>query len=653
MSPTDFKIISLRFALIACFFMPAIVAHSQNGSGFSPGEAEYLWPTNASQYMSSTFGETRSAHFHSALDLKTWGQKGYEVYATRDGILHRIGIGPTGYGKVVYLKHNDGSYSVYAHLLRFEDEIQQMADSIRFGDYSFELDQWLGHLQIPVKQGQVIGLTGASGIGPPHLHFELRTPEHHPFNPLLTNLEVKDSVPPQFSNLSIEPLSIDSNIEGGNRIYTKRVRRSNGNYSFGTVNVAGPIGLGIDVFDQADGVYNAYAVYELKMFVNGELHFHSKIDRFSYEETGQMLVDRVYPILKHTRAGYQRLYIANGNTLPFYANLGKSGKLNLKPGLHEVRIVASDYFGNTSEATLQLNVREPNIQKVELVNAEKKQAELNPGSWQWFGKWVNVPREEFSNITVAPLGKSPDRATNSFKEYGNESISINLDSARDIFFGSGSREHFIARQIVPQSSSVVPSTTDGSFALFEPHTFYDTLSVGIVKRVSSPDSVRIHIFPDTHPTRKSFRLAVEIDSTQLALPHLGLYSYNERKKKLSYLSSYTRQNYLWAEPDEPGLFYLLQDTTAPAIRQPKLVRRTDGQWLAYATVTDDRSGIDHQKAEFYINGIRGIAEFEPEDNRLVYYHPDFTPSSQNNLRVVVYDKEGHRTEKHFYLTYGN
>ncbi len=86
---------------------------------FDPQKAHYLWPTEASPYLTSTFAETRSAHFHAALDIKTWGQRGYEVYATRDGVVDRIAIGPRGYGKVVYLKHNDGSYSVYAHLLSF------------------------------------------------------------------------------------------------------------------------------------------------------------------------------------------------------------------------------------------------------------------------------------------------------------------------------------------------------------------------------------------------------------------------------------------------------------------------------------------------------------------------------------------------------
>ena len=141
--------------LLLCCLLPASVLAQGNGT-FSPENATYIWPTNAGEFMSSTFGETRSAHFHSALDLKTWGRKGYKVYATRDGILHRIAIGPTGYGKVIYLKHDDGSYSIYAHLMRFEEKIQQIADSIRFQDYSFEIDRNLESMNYRIKQGLVL-----------------------------------------------------------------------------------------------------------------------------------------------------------------------------------------------------------------------------------------------------------------------------------------------------------------------------------------------------------------------------------------------------------------------------------------------------------------------------------------------------------------
>ena len=317
--------------LIGCLVLP-ITAYSQSANGFHPGKASYLWPTNASNYLSSTFAETRSRHFHAALDMKTWGRRGYKVFATRDGVLHRIAIGPDGYGKVVYLRHDDGSYSLYAHLLRFEESIQQIADSVRMEDHSFELDKTLDNLGIRINRGDVIGLSGATGIGPPHLHFELRTPTGKPFNPLLTNLKAKDTVPPRFSSLSIEPLSVFSKIENRHQLYTSRAQKRGDDYTFNIINVEGPVGLGVDVYDQADDVYNAYAVYDLKMYVNNRLFFHSRVDSFAYNETDQMFLDRVYPILKKTRAGFQRLYITDGNTLPFYRETGQSGKLDLPAG---------------------------------------------------------------------------------------------------------------------------------------------------------------------------------------------------------------------------------------------------------------------------------------------------------------------------------
>jgi hypothetical protein len=51
---------------------------------------KYLWPTNASEYMSSSFCEFREGHYHSAIDIKTWNTEGYPCYAIEDGYIKRI-----------------------------------------------------------------------------------------------------------------------------------------------------------------------------------------------------------------------------------------------------------------------------------------------------------------------------------------------------------------------------------------------------------------------------------------------------------------------------------------------------------------------------------------------------------------------------------
>lgn len=633
-------------ALFVCILTTPLSIFGQNGGHFEPAGASYLWPTNASNYISSTFAETRSRHFHAALDLKTWGRNGYNVYATRDGILHRIAIGPTGYGKVVYLKHDDGSYSLYAHLLRFEKNIQQVADSIRMRNHSFELDQTLDSLNIQIRQGDVIGLSGATGIGPPHLHFELRTPNEQPFNPLLTNLKVKDNVPPRFLQLSVEPLSPVSKVEGRQGIYTKRLLRGN---TFSIVDVEGPVGLGVNVYDQANDVYNAYAVYDLKMYVNDQLLFHSKVDSFGYHETDQMFLDRVYPILKGSRAGFQRLYIADGNTLPFYQNTGHTGKLNLPEGMHQVKIVAKDYYGNTKEAALRLRVHSSSElgEKQTTSSLSSRRLETAGDKWTWFSNWVTIPQSSFESLITAPLGL--DCSCPAEVSKAKYSVNVNLTQARDVFFRRSAQDHFIARRVYPRKFSVVPATMHNTFATFDPGTVYDTLSVGITHKVYRRDSIQVDVFPDNRPIRKPYMLAYEIDSTQASLPNFAFYAYNKRRNRLKYLQTEKIDSYLIAYPKALGTFIALSDTIPPVIKRPSVVRQADDKWVVMLGVRDNLSGIDYHRSVIYVNGIRGVAEYEPEDNRLLYYHPEFEPRKQNTVRVTVYDRLGNKKSRTFVL----
>jgi len=271
------------------FFLSLIFSFSVFGAGtaqsqnlsFLSDSVSYLWPTNASPYLSSTFAETRSAHLHSGIDIRTWGREGYEVYATRDGVVHRIGISPNGYGKVIYLRHDDGSYSVYAHLHRFEPKLHAYADSIRLQDYRFEIDRVLTESNFRYKRGEVIGYTGSTGVGPPHLHFELRTPDFQPFNPLLTNLSIADDIPPVFSALAVESLHPES-LHYRSHQTIQPIGIENGVTDFGIIHADSPIGLAVNVHDRANRTPNIYAVHMLMMIAEGDTLFKSAADAFGF-----------------------------------------------------------------------------------------------------------------------------------------------------------------------------------------------------------------------------------------------------------------------------------------------------------------------------------------------------------------------------------
>ena len=245
----------------------------------------YRWPVDGSRHLSGTFGETRSTHFHSGLDIKTWGREGYPVFASEKGYISRMAISARGYGKVLYITHPNGYTSVYAHLQRFTPELQAYIDSVRIVQgYRFEIDIDLGYASnsqlrkntsplFPVLRGQRIAYTGSTGIGPPHLHFELRDPQERALNPLEYGLSIKDRIPPTIRSLMIVPLAANSRVEGLTRRKVFGSIKSDPEFPnqthFGQILVRGPVGVAFDIFDGANEVNNKYAFYEAWFFDHG------------------------------------------------------------------------------------------------------------------------------------------------------------------------------------------------------------------------------------------------------------------------------------------------------------------------------------------------------------------------------------------------
>ena len=56
-------------------------------------------PLDIPLILSGNFGELRSNHFHSGLDIKTQQRRGLPIYAPADGYVKRIKVSHYGYGK--------------------------------------------------------------------------------------------------------------------------------------------------------------------------------------------------------------------------------------------------------------------------------------------------------------------------------------------------------------------------------------------------------------------------------------------------------------------------------------------------------------------------------------------------------------------------
>ncbi len=101
---------------------------------------------------------------------------GTPIMATGSGKVIHVGT-KGGYGRTVILKHGQQYTTLYAHMSRY-------AKGLRTGDR--------------VKQGQVIGYIGSSGLATgPHLHYEFRVNGAHR-NPLTVKLPDAAPISPKF-----------------------------------------------------------------------------------------------------------------------------------------------------------------------------------------------------------------------------------------------------------------------------------------------------------------------------------------------------------------------------------------------------------------------------------------------------------------------
>lgn len=573
----------------------------------------YLWPTDASQHLTSTFGETRSAHYHSGLDIKTWGREGYKVFASKDGVVYRLGVSAEGYGKVIYLKHNDGTFTVYAHLQRMNNKLQAYVDSVRMTDYSFETQLYVEDLNIRVSQGDIIGYTGSTGVGPPHLHFEIRDSTDNPINALLSNLSVEDDIPPTFSALLVFPLSKNTTIRSSKfpQVYYPQKNKES-EIDFGTIEANGLIGLTISTFDEANGVTNKYAVYELGLLFGEDTLFYERLDAFNFQEDDLMFIDRL-PAFGATRRSYQTLFKKDGPKNPFYKIINPRTFINTSDSLAQFTIFAKDYYGNETKAYLTVDGGILNYSN--LNDAIPKSI----NEWYWTGNWA-FTGSEIIDLKNPFFGASWDSVL---------SQRISFSNSASILWSRFSPE---------EAYSI--NTPDRNLSIrFAKKTFYDTLTVTTSTGMLDGYSY-LNLQPEILPSRKDFKIEFYVGSNFKKNENYQLFRLRRSDNSISYVDSKLIGRTVHATSSNLGEFLIIPDNEPPILEKPRLIQTNFGKWFVYITAVDSLSGINFEDSEIFVNGTRGIVEFDNEEDLLIYNHPSFIPEKENIITVKISDKAG-------------
>lgn len=310
--------------------------------------------------FAGTFGELRSNHFHSGVDLKTQMREGIPIIAPADGYVSRIKVKQYGYGKALYINHPNGYTTVYAHLQKFAPAIEKYVKRVQYNKESYYTgDLFPESDQFKIKKGEIIAYSGDTGSSSaPHLHYEIRdTKTEHIINPMHFGLIPSDTKPPVIQKFMVFPIDNSSRINGSNNKVIIPIKKvSKGNYVSNRITANGNIGLGINTFDRQNGAMNKNGIYSLEMKVNGERVYYHDLETFSFAESKyiNLLID--FEHYKKYSRRFQKTHRVAKNKLSIYKDLVDNGVLFIEPyQSYNVEIIAKDYKGNT--ATLRIPIK--------------------------------------------------------------------------------------------------------------------------------------------------------------------------------------------------------------------------------------------------------------------------------------------------------
>lgn len=311
----------------------------------------FLNPVNHPMRFSGNFGELRSNHFHSGLDIKSSeGQVGDPIIAVSDGSVSRVKVQLSGYGHALYIDHPSGYTSVYAHLKSLAPELEKYLNRKQNILESYTVDLYLDPGELRVSKGDTIAYMGNTGRSTgPHLHFEIRdTKSEEPINPFHFGIRNADTRSPIIP--SVKLYGLDKNLV---QINEKTINVSGKKSATVTID-AWRTALGVLSHDFIDGSWNKNGIYAFQVYVDDSLYFENKFDQFAFHETRYLNASIDYDTKINHGSKYLLAYRKPGNTLSMYQQ-ANNGVIKLyKDRAREVRYVALDFDGNQTEIKLSL-----------------------------------------------------------------------------------------------------------------------------------------------------------------------------------------------------------------------------------------------------------------------------------------------------------
>ncbi len=584
-----------------------------------------VWPLDLStRYLTSNFMEFRGGRFHAGLDLKTQSREGFTVRAVEDGYISRVRCTPTAYGRVVYLRGASGKTYVFAHLARFNDDLRERVEHIQESNQTYRARMEFKPGEIPVKKGQVLGLSGQSGTGGPHLHFEVRDHSQRPINPLDHGFAVSDTLPPVIHRLRAWPVHESSRINGQGGEWILDPQKSGGlQGSLGVLNISGPVAFSARMVDASDIRGHKLEPWLIELTLDGDLVYQCRNERYSFDENALQRLEWT-DAADWTEEGVPRehwLHRRQANTLKGREGglwyLGNKGE-GLSPGDHDLALKVVDFSGG--EASMRLTLR---------VQQESIAPDYTPWQQQRMG---------FFGAEPAPHGLTPFFSYGDPENAGFQVLHLKPENQMPVLEDlelwvrpeKPSAEHFQAAgkqglKVIGQGASYL--TADWPIESSVP--------------VMLP--------------------AATIPETAEPLSACGIYRFSSRKK-WAFVTDITDTGSLDFHLGKPGLHMVCQDLEAPLFMVgdslpdvlPGPVSRVEdvtfSKWKRTAiTLSDLGSGLDTGSIISLLDDLPLIVEPDTPRDRLLVHWPDSMTAGAHVLHLEATDRAGNKNTATYHL----
>jgi hypothetical protein len=596
----------------------------------------YLFPINSGNQalLAGTMGELRSTHFHAGLDIHA--NTGTPVHAANDGYIYRATVATGGYGTVLYVRHPDGKGTVYAHLSEFVGPIAEFVLQERYRRKQSEVDLFLRPGQFPVRKGEVIAKSGnTGGSGGPHLHFELRDRDEEALNPMTLNFEeVKDHTAPLPQRVAFRTLDINSRINDQFGRFEFPVARKGGSFVVSQpIHASGRIGLEVLGYDRMENSSFRFGINLIELYADNEKIFTQKIDRISFAESRNILALVDYKTMETRGYRYNKLYVDDGNKLPFYNGTLKNG-ITLKDQDVNVEIRLIDYNGNESSVFVTMKAASPSK------TADLDENGIRPITADVDGNVLalNVsmcePRDEsalsggvlvYSNgkvRTVAPSYSA--RARNVFL------VDLNRDQPDSIVTCSGTWVSNF-RDRVP-SNTTYKYYSDLIDVEFPARSLYDTLVLSTAYDSTFRETFTVGT--RTIPLQQSVHIQLKPLKSYTPSKSLGVYRVDHNG--YTFMNSYWKNGKIGFNSLALGQFTLLYDSVPPTARPLSI-----NSQMVKMRIRDELSGISYFEAS--INGEWLLMTYDYKTGVIYSERLERTKPIRGEFELKVVDNAGNET----------